>query len=93
MIPIENELKSKPESACRSDSALPPNHEKPTRRRYTKEFREEAVQMMLVGHSAAAVAVPESKSSREKNSSTVELANCLKSGLAQEMLAFRIQVV
>jgi transposase len=31
-------------------------HEKPTRRRYTKEFREEAVQMMLDGHSAASVA-------------------------------------
>ena len=29
---------------------------KRTRRRYTKEFREEAVQMMLDGHSASSVA-------------------------------------
>lgn len=33
-----------------------PSHGKQSRRRYTKEFREEAVQMMLDGHSASSVA-------------------------------------
>ena len=33
-----------------------PSHGTRTRRRYTKEFREEAVQMMLDGHSASSVA-------------------------------------
>jgi transposase len=32
------------------------SHGKRTRRRYTQEFREEAVQMMLDGHSASSVA-------------------------------------
>lgn len=32
------------------------SHGKRTRRRYTQEFREEAVQMMLDGHSASSIA-------------------------------------